>query len=103
MASVFYGKPKIIMLTPSCNHVGIADGLNIPLSLGHANPSSSIVMGAGILVGSTYDGGTRTFSAPAGRDIVVCGAGATADMPSLRRRLARRIRRASAYLFIIVL
>ena len=55
--------------TPSCNHVGIAEGLNIPLSLGHANPSSSIVIGAGTVAdtrGAALEGLEGIVSAEAG-------------------------------------
>lgn len=74
----------------------MADELKIPLSFGHAKPSSSIVNGGG-MVGSWWNvGETIMFSANWGGGMVGTGVLIPLRMPTFRRRLASMMRRVSA-------
>ncbi len=74
----------------------MADGLKIALlSPGHANPSSSIVNGAGV-AGSAYVGDTIILSANDVGGIAGIGGLTVFAMPILRRRFASIIRKVNA-------
>ena len=70
-------------------------GLNIPCSLGQANPSSSMVNGCGPAPTSKV-GETIMSSAVVGGGTVGTGESTPVIIPTLRRRLASMMRRVSA-------
>lgn len=79
----------------------MAEGLKILLSLGQANPSSSIVNGVGI-PGSWKVGETIIFSAKEGGGFVGTGVVMPLSNPTFLRRLASMIRKVSAYLELML-